>query len=841
MSKFIPKQKNRSDQFTTGMSTELESNPVEEKLEQNPSSSKHLLLSRTKKGATSTFKTLKRFSGAVAEQFTGPRKLHRRYWFWLGLGVTGGAIALGWGAYKLEQSVPNSTTDTLSFVRDDTITIKAADGAIIQQTGPATYETLKIWEVPEKQIQAFISIEDRRFEQHDGVDLQGVVRAAVTNLLAGEVVEGGSTITQQLARIVYFDQERSLTRKLKEMRMAQKIEGDLDKEQILERYLNLVYLGSGAYGVADAAWVYFSKPISELTLPEMAMLAGLPPAPSVYSPFVNEKAAKERRDLVLKRMQKNGYIDEAEMKKAIATPIQTKRSKPKRLEREAFYFTEYVQQQLPKYVPKEILGKRGLIVETTLNSDWQKAAEEAVERSIERSGRYQRFKQAALVAIDPRNGQIKAMVGGKDFHDLESNNYLNRVTQTQRQPGSTFKTFVYTAAIAAGISPNRGYLDAAYVVDGYEPKNYSETFQGWLSIRKALVSSINVVAVKTLLDVGWEPTIEVAKKMGIESTLHSTYSLALGASELNLLELTSAYGTLAAEGLHTSPHGISRILDHRGNIIYESNFKPQQAIDEETAGIMTWMLEDVVTSGTGRPAQLGRPVAGKTGTTDEARDLWFVGYIPQLVAGVWLGNDDNKPTWGSSGTAASTWRSFMAEAVEDIEAESFSSRPRRLEGREEEIKAKPIRPKRVIHKKTPKSKSNSRIEARRSNSGGRVTRTSRTRVVRRSSSNVTRSSSRSSGNRSSRRRAPVQSRQAPARSAAPRRSTPKRSAPVQRNVQPAPRKPKPVAPAPRAPQRQYKPVPAAAPPAPPAARKAPPPSLPAAPAPPLEPPAPRSE
>lgn len=839
MSKFIPKQKNRSNQFTTGMSTELESRPAQEKVEQNkknPSSSKDLFLRRTRDGATSTLNTLKRVSGAVAEQFTGPRQLHRRYWFWLGLGITGGAIALGWGAYKLEQSIPNSTTDTLSFVRNDTITLKAADGAIVQQIGPATHESLKIWEVPETLIQAFIAIEDRRFEQHGGVDLQGVVRAAMTNLLAGEVVEGGSTITQQLARIVYFDQERSLTRKLKEMRMAQKIEGDFEKEQILERYLNLVYLGSGAYGVADAAWVYFSKSISELTLPEMAMLAGLPPAPSVYSPFVNEKAAKERRDLVLERMYKNGYIGEIEMKRAIATPIQTERSKPKRLEREAFYFTEYVQQQLPKYVPKDILGKRGLIVETTLNSDWQKAAEEAVERSIERSGRYERFKQAALVAIDPRNGQIKAMVGGKDFHDLESNNYLNRVTQTQRQPGSTFKTFVYTAAVAAGISPNRGYLDAAYIVDGYEPKNYSETFQGWTSIRKALVSSVNVVAVKTLLDVGWEPTIEIAKKMGIESQLHSTYSLALGASELNLLELTSAYGTLAAEGLHTAPHGISRVLDHRGNIIYESKFEPQRALDEETAGIMTWMLEDVVSSGTGRAAQLGRPVAGKTGTTDEARDLWFVGYIPQLVAGVWLGNDDNKPTWGSSGTAASTWRSFMAEAVEDLEEESFSSRPRRLEGREATIKAKPIRPKRVIHKRTPKSTSHSQTRARSRSSGGRVASTSRRRVSRRSSGNVTRSSNRSSNTRSYRRQAPVQRRQAPVR------STPRRSAPVQRRAvqPPAPSQPKPVAPAPTRPAQQYQPAPAAAPPAPPAERKAPAPVIPVTRNAPLEPPAPRS-
>ncbi|HEY9651064.1 MAG TPA: PBP1A family penicillin-binding protein, partial [Coleofasciculaceae cyanobacterium] len=548
MSKFIPKHKDdRSSQFSSGASMapepEAESSHSEvQDDEKNQESSGNSLLTRCVDG-------LKRASSTVTAPFTGPKPLHRRYWFWVGLGVSGSALALGWGWTVLEKSVTDSTADALTFVRDDTITIKAADGTILQQIGPATRETLKYSEIPKSLVDAFIAIEDQRFQQHHGVDFQGIARAAINNLVAGDVVEGGSTITQQLARIVYFDQEQTVWRKLKEMRMAQKLEEDLSKEQILERYLNLVYLGSGAYGVGDAAWVYFSKPVKDLSLSEIAMLAALPPAPTGYSPFVNPTVAKQRRDIVLRRMQEKGFISKEQAEEAIATPLTPKRSNPKRLDRQAYYFTEYVQQELPKYVSKDVLAKKGLTIETTLNPTWQTAAEDAVKNTIENNGRWEGFKQAALVAIDPRNGQIKAMVGGKDFYDQQ----FNRVTQAQRQPGSTFKTFVYATAIAAGISPHRGYLDAPFVVDGYEPKNYSEKFRGWLSIKDALTNSVNVVAVKALIDIGWNPVITIAKKMGSESTLQPTYSLALGASEVNLLELTSAYGTLATNGTHVKP------------------------------------------------------------------------------------------------------------------------------------------------------------------------------------------------------------------------------------------------------------------------------------------------
>ena len=628
------------------------------------------------------------------------RKLRKSRSFWLGvvmsLGISGGAVTfviLQWE--KLEYSFRQNVEDVITYARPETLTIKAADSTILAQFGDTTYENLPITQIPEQVQQAFIAVEDSRYYQHWGVDYQGVIRAAIANLKAGKVVEGGSTITQQLARIVYLEPQRSWQRKMQEMVLAQRIEAKLTKAQILERYLNLVYLGSGAYGVADAAWVYFSKPIEQLTVAQVATIAGIAPAPSVYSPLKNPQAAKARRDLVLQRMHEQEFITEVEMAAAIASPLETQESIPKRLERKAPYFVEYIQQELPQYISPEQLKAGGIVVETPLNLEWQATAEANLKQSISKYGKWGKFQQGALVAIDPRSGEIKVMVGGKKFDD----NQYNRVTQAQRQPGSTFKTFIYTTAIAGGMTPEKKYLDAPYAVDGYRPKNYGNRYRGYyVPIHKALASSINVVALKSLIDIGWTPTITIAKKMGIESELQSTYSLALGASEVNLLELTNAYGTLANQGNYQKAYGISRILDAKGNTIYQANFPAQTALDKDTAAIMTWMLQKVVKQGTGIPAQIGRPVAGKTGTSDQSRDLWFIGYIPQLVTGVWFGNDDNQPTRGTSGIAAQLWRSFMLEAVKGMPIETFPPPPKSLSLEKATIKLEPIK-----RKKTPNS------------------------------------------------------------------------------------------------------------------------------------------
>ncbi len=634
----------------------------------------------------------KSMSNQMNAKLPDAQPLYRRYWFWLGLGLGSGMLALGGVWWSIESSLP-LPAELLTFVRSNTLTIEAADGSILQQQGPATREQLKLEQIPQPLVQAFIASEDRRFYQHHGVDYQGILRAALANLRSANVVEGGSSITQQLARILFLNQERSFLRKFKEIRLATKIEQHLSKKQVLERYLNLVYLGQGAYGVSDAAWVYFSKPVNKLTLAEMATIAGLAPAPSLYSPTVNLAVAQQRRNLVLQRMQDGGMITASSAAEARNAPITLKANSPKRLRVTAPYFTTYIQKELPKYVSKEVLAQGGLTVETTLNTKWQQGAEAIVKDTVESNGRWQHFDQAALVAIDPRNGEIKAMVGGTQFGNK---NQFNRVTQAQRQPGSTFKGFVYTSAIASGISPYKQYLDSPYKVDGYEPKNFSKTFRGWLSMRDALAASINVVAVKVLVDVGFQPTIKLAQQMGIKSPLIPAYSLALGSAEVNLLELSSAYGTLANQGVHTEAYGIRRIINRSGDVVYAAKVKPKQVLDRDSAAISTWMLRNVVLSGTGSAAGLAdRPVAGKTGTSDKARDLWFIGYIPQLVAGVWLGNDNNQPTWGSSSTAAYTWHRFMAQAVEGMPVEKLPDLPK-LEGRTPSIKAQRVKPKRVL-------------------------------------------------------------------------------------------------------------------------------------------------
>jgi penicillin-binding protein 1A len=625
-----------------------------------------------------------------------------------GVIATTTVIALVHVYWTIERGLP-SVGDISKFVRDGTLTIKAADGGVLQQLGPATRDKLTLKQMPDRVVKAFLAAEDRRFYQHNGVDYQSVVRAMTANVAAREFVEGASTITQQLARTVYLNQERSVWRKLQEAFMAQKLERELNKQQILERYLNLVYLGSSAYGVGDAAWVYFSKAVDQLTLGEVATIAGLPPAPSDYSPLVNLKVAQERRNIVLERMQEAEFITAQEAATARSQPLKLKPSTPKKLYSDTPYFTSYIRQELPKYVSKEQLELGGLTVETTLNPRWQKTAENVVKDFVINVGPNEGFEQGALVAIDPKTGEIRAMVGGTNFTESQ----FNRATQAQRQPGSTFKTLLYTTAIATGMSPNDGYMDAPYMVDGYQPQNYGRKHNGWMTLKDALTNSVNVISVKLIIDVGFDPVLRMARDMGIQSKLLPTYSLALGASEVNLLELTSAHGTLAARGEYAEAHGIRRIFSRKGELLYSADPKQKQVVDELTVAIVTWMMQNVVNSGTGRSAQLDRPVAGKTGTSEEARDLWFIGFTPQLVTGVWLGNDDSAPTGSASTTAASMWRDFMAIAMRGMPVENFPELPDLL-GRQGSIKAQPFAPGKVSAGEAPKSDSQSG-----SQSGGR--------------------------------------------------------------------------------------------------------------------------
>ena len=628
------------------------------------------------------------FGTAVARPFQGAKPLHKNRLLWAGSGLGLGLLGLAGAWIFVDRSVSQyDPADALSYLRPGTITIEGLNGSILLQTGNATRETLKTWQMPDKLKKAFVAIEDRRFYEHDGVDYKGVTRALVQNVTSKNLVEGASSINQQLARMVYLNQERSFWRKLREVRLAQRLTQGLTKDQILERYLNLVYLGEGSYGVADSAWVYFSKTVNQLTLAEMATLAAMPPAPNKYSPFVNPRFAKQRRNLVLDRMVEAKFITVAEAKTAKAEPLKPKRSSLKREEQAARYFTKYIEQELPQRISAAAIKQGGLTVKTTLNPEWQTKAEEIVNSTV-RNNRGS-FGQAAMVSIDPRTGGIRSMVGGTDFET----NQFNRVTQAKRQPGSTFKPIVYATAIAGGISPNKSYLDAPFDVDGYKPKNAGKRFKGYITMHDALINSVNIIAIKILMDTGWQPVIDNAKKMGIESKLEPFYSLALGGLEVNLLELTSAYTTFAARGVHTPVHGITRVTNQKGEILYQNKPQPTKVFEPGTNAIMTWMMRGVVNEGTATSAQIGRPVAGKTGTTDKERDLWFVGFVPQLVTGVWLGNDNNQPTGNASSTAAYAWSRFMKTAVKDFPPEDFPPRPDNLSRRKPELKLAPIRPR----------------------------------------------------------------------------------------------------------------------------------------------------
>jgi penicillin-binding protein 1A len=623
--------------------------------------------------------------------------------------VSGGTLfAAGWWAWRsIDRSLPDPQ-DVFTYARPGTITIKAEDGTILQQVGPATYEKLKLKDTPKQLIEAFLAAEDHRFYKHHGIDFKSIARAFGANIWARDVVEGGSTITQQLARLVFLTQDQTMGRKVKEALLAQKIDTHLSKDDILENYLNLVYLGSGAYGVSDAAWVYFGKDLNKLSLAEMATIAGMPAAPSDYSPIENPDLARKRRDLILQRMADSGFITESAATAAISQPIKLDPSLPKRLAVKFPYFTTYVQQELKKYVSAEQIEGGGLTVETSLNPDWQKVGEEAVKDAVANYGYGEGFEEAALVAIDPKTGEIKTMVGGSDFEKSQ----FNRASQAMRQPGSTFKGLLYTTAIAAGFSPYDGYEDKPLKVDGYQPLNAGRKYSGWMNLQDALTRSVNVIAVKVLMDVGFEPTIKLAKNMGIKSELKPVYSLALGSFEVTLLELTNAYATLADNGEYRESHGIRRILDRDGKVLYDAKKeKPKQVVDQDSVAIITSMLENVVNSGTGTPARLDdRAVAGKTGTSDESRDLWFIGYIPQLVTGVWLGNDDNAPTYGNSGTAAQTWYNFMLEATEKLPVKEFPELPE-LDGREGTIKAKPVESANISYPALTEAETNSETTA----------------------------------------------------------------------------------------------------------------------------------
>ncbi len=571
-----------------------------------------------------------------------------------------------------------------SYNRPGTVTVLSADGQVIQKLGPATRDKVTAGQMPQLVQRAFIAAEDRRFYQHDGVDPVGIARAMLRNLRQGSVEEGASTITQQLARTVFLSQDRTIVRKLKEALLAGKLERQLSKQQILEQYLNVVYLGSSAYGVADAAWIYFSKTPDQLTLPDVALIAGLPPAPSVYSPLVNPDLALERRATVLRRMREAGFIDDSQLARATAAPLLLKPAEPKYWTSRAPFFTSWVAQELPRVLSPEDLEVGGLTIRTSLNLAWQEQAQATINRHT--SG----AMEGAIVSIEPGTGLVRAMVGGKDFNTSQ----FNRAAQALRSPGSTFKLFVYLAALKEGMKPETVINGTNRCFGGYCPKNFGGRAVGSVPMWSAMQNSLNTVAVALLQQVGFDRVIATAKSLGISRELGRFYPLAVGATEQTVLDMTAAYAGVFNRGVYVAPTPFEEILGPNGELLWSRRVdgdRGRRAVPSDIADAMLWMLQQVVNGGTGGGAALpGRPVAGKTGTSEGGRDLWFIGGIPQLTTGLWLGYDNNRETKSTSAVAVVAWADYMRPIVKDLPVRPFPPKPV-LSGRFNPLKA--LRPR----------------------------------------------------------------------------------------------------------------------------------------------------
>lgn len=535
-------------------------------------------------------------------------------------------------------------------------------------------------DVPGHLIQALIATEDARFYRHRGLDYRGIGRALYRNVRAGRIVEGGSTLTQQLSKVLFLTPERELTRKLKEMALALRIEQRYTKREILTLYLNQIYFGSGAYGVEAAARIYFGKSVKELGLAECALIAGLPRSPKRYSPFKEPVKALGRRAYVLNRMAAMRFITpaEAEAAKRAPLPIQPNLT----VGGAAPYFVEYIRQSVEERFGSSILYSGGLNISTSINDELQAYAEQAVKTGLMKiESRRKKSKvlppvQAALLAIEPATGHIRAMVGGRDF----SQSQFNRAWQAVRQPGSAFKPVIYAAALERGFGAADLLKDspATYKVDRkttWKPENFTRTYQGQVTLRKALEQSLNVPTVRLLEKIGIPETIAYANKLGIKSQLQPYLSLALGSSDTTLVELTSVYAVFANHGIRLEPVAIIRVNDSAGRTLFGSENIPQSVMRPETAYLITNLLRGVIERGTGSKARdLARPVAGKTGTTNEYRDAWFIGYTPSLAAGVWVGYDDHRsigPRETGARAALPIWLDFMKKAHAGTEPEEF--------------------------------------------------------------------------------------------------------------------------------------------------------------------------
>ena len=550
-------------------------------------------------------------------------------------------------------------------------TIYSADGEVIKTFTAFKFEKVSINKIPKYLKEAVIATEDKNFYHHRGFDTMGMIRSTITNILSGEVKQGGSTITQQLARILFLSNERTFDRKIKELIIAHRIEKTISKDEILELYLNSVYLGSGVYGVSSAARTFFDKDLSQLTLAEQALIAGLPQAPSIYSPFANKKAGLKRRDQVLRRMYRNKYITHEQMVAAQKEGLHLS-NKPRIYSyNKAPYYIDFVLNELKNIgFEEQEISQGGLKIYTTLDYKSQNAAQNAIQNALNKAGLTKPANQIALFSFSPTTGRIYAYIGGKNYEQSQ----YDRVTKAIRPSGSSFKPFVYATALQQGVSIDDTIEDTPLTIQDWTPKNYGKKYRGKITIWQALAISSNVAAVRLIKKSGVDAVIQTAREMGITTPLASDMTIALGSNGVKLYDMVVAYGAFANGGFRVRPYCVERVENSRGVTIYEnSGPKIVKVINFETAAGMTYMLRKVVEVGTGKAANIAQNVAGKTGTTNDYRDAWFVGFTPDIVTGVWVGNDNNSKLPGITGGAmpARVFAEYMKVAIQNFPKSVF--------------------------------------------------------------------------------------------------------------------------------------------------------------------------
>ena len=607
---------------------------------------------RTKKTARGSGGGKGRASRRPAQRRSALRRL--AYWgclaaIWAGLG--GGVLALIWA---LELPQPR---DLAVPARSPAVTILANDGTVLARRGSGFARAVALDELPPHVGHAFIAIEDRRFYAHAGIDPQGIARAMLANLMAFDVVQGGSTITQQLAKNLFLKPARTLKRKVQETMLALWLESEYSKDEVLTLYLNRVYFGAGAYGIEAASQRYFDKPATRLSVQEAAMLAGLVKAPSRLAPTHNPDAAQRRANLVIAAMRAQGYLPGGQADTAQAFPAEV----TPRTTTQTGYAVDWIENQLAGFSGR---ATRDVTVETTLNPAMQTAAVGALKSGLALAGPQARVRQGALVAMAP-DGAVRALVGGLDYRQSQ----FNRATTAKRQPGSAFKTFVYLTALENGMTPATIRRDAPIQVANYAPTNFAGTYEGEVTLADALANSINTVAVRLAYEAGPAAVARTARRLGITSDVRADLSLALGSSEVTLAELTGAYAPFANGGDGVFPYIITRVWgkteDGGREALYQrAGGGPGRVVTPTNVAHMNTMLAQTIRTGTGKRARIDRPAGGKTGTSQDNRDAWFIGYTADLVAGVWVGNDDGTPMRGVTGgrLPAEIWRNFMTAA-----------------------------------------------------------------------------------------------------------------------------------------------------------------------------------